>query len=75
MTTLSITDDRLLDKAQTAEALGVSIWTVHKWVQHGTGPHHVKVGNRVKFRESELNRWIAERTHVSTHRKAEQVAA
>lgn len=75
MTTPSITEDRLLDKAQTAEALGVSIWTVQKWVHHGGGPQYVKVGTRVKFRESELNRWVAERTHASTHRKAAPVAA
>jgi predicted DNA-binding transcriptional regulator AlpA len=75
MTTPSITDDRLLNKVETAEAMRVSVWTVDKWVQHGTGPKFLKVGVRVYFRESELNRWIAQRTHVSTHRKAEQVTA
>lgn len=75
MTTPSITDDRLLTKAETADAMRVSIWTVQKWIQNGTGPQHVKVGVRVYFRESELNRWLAERTHISTHRKAEAAAA
>lgn len=75
MTTPSITEDRLFDKREAAEVLGVSTWTIDKWVQHGTGPRFLKLGVRVKFRESELNRWVAERTHVSSHRKAEQVAA
>lgn len=75
MTTPSILEDRLLDKAETAAAMNVSVWTVHKWVQRGTGPKHVKFGSRVLFRESELNRWVAEQTRVSTHRKAEPAAA
>lgn len=75
MTTPSILDDRMLDKAETAAALNVSLALVHKWVQRGTGPKHVKFGARVLFRESELNRWVAEQTRISTHRKAEPAAA
>lgn len=75
MATPSILEDRLLNKAETAEALHVSIWLVHKWVQHGTGPKHVKVSSRVMFRESELNRWINEQTRISSTRKAEPASA
>lgn len=75
MTIPSIVDDRLLDKAETARVMNCSVALVHKWVLYGTGPKHVKVGARVMFRESELNRWVAEQTRISTHRKAEQAAA
>lgn len=70
MTTPSIVDDRLLDKAETAAALRVSIFLVHKWVQHGGGPKHVKVGTRVFFRESELNRWVQAQTRICTSQPA-----
>jgi predicted DNA-binding transcriptional regulator AlpA len=75
MTTPSILDDRVLDKKETARVLHVSEALVHKWVRLGTGPKHYKAGARVLFRESELNRWVDERTRVSSHRKAEPVAA
>lgn len=74
MTTPSILDDRLLDKIETARVMNCSLALVHKWVQQGTGPKHVKIGRRVMFRESELNRWVAAQTRASTHHKAEAEA-
>jgi len=74
MTTPSILDDRVLDKRETARVLGVSESLVNRWVHYGGGPLHFKAGARVLFRESELNRWVAERTRASTHRKAPQAA-
>lgn len=75
MTTRSILEDRLLDKPDTAKALNCSVALINKWVHYGGGPQHVKIGSRVYFRESELNRWVTEQTRISSHRKAEQVAA
>jgi predicted DNA-binding transcriptional regulator AlpA len=71
----SIVDDRLLNKAETARVMNCSVALVHKWVLCGTGPKHVKVGARVMFRESELNRYVAEQTRISTHRKVEPAQA
>lgn len=74
MTTPSVLDDRLLDKVETAQALKCSVALVSKWCLHGTGPQYVKIGARVFFRESELNRWVAEQTRSQSHRKAKASA-
>jgi excisionase family DNA binding protein len=53
--------EKLLDTAEIAEQLGMSVSTIRKWVHYGFIPH-VKLGRAVRFREKDIQTWIEERT-------------
>ena len=53
--------ERLLDTAEIAEQLNMSVSTIRKWVHFGFIPH-VKLGRAVRFREKDVEAWIEERT-------------
>jgi predicted DNA-binding transcriptional regulator AlpA len=57
------TDDRLLTRKQAAEVLGFQPQTLARWKWEGRAdrPPEVRVGRAVRYRASELSRWIAER--------------
>ena len=47
----------LLNTARVAEWLNVRESTIGKWVHYGFIPH-VKLGRCVRFRESEIEKWV-----------------
>jgi excisionase family DNA binding protein len=49
--------DRLLSVEEVAEALGLSRFTVYSWSSKRRLPS-IKVGSRLMFRASEVQRWI-----------------
>ncbi len=51
----------MLNSAEIAEKLGMSVSTIRKWVHYGFIPH-VKLGRAVRFREEDIEEWIEERT-------------
>ena len=52
---------------ETARRLGFSIVTLARWRVQGTGPAFVKLGaQRVGYRESDLEAWLASRARRST---------
>jgi predicted DNA-binding transcriptional regulator AlpA len=63
------TDDRLLTRKQAAEVLGFQPQTLARWKWEGREdrPPEVRVGSRaVRYRSSDLARWIAERGENSS---------
>jgi len=52
---------RLLNVGEAAQYLGVSVDTLHKWVQFRQIPH-VKAGRALRFDLVALNRYIDEHT-------------
>lgn len=48
---------KLLTVEQIAEYLQVKPSTVYQWTHQGYIPH-VKLGNRVRFRVSQVDRWL-----------------
>jgi len=54
--------EKLLDTNQVAELLSVKPSTIRKWVHYGFIPH-VKIGACVRFRETNIEAWIQERSH------------
>ena len=52
---------RLLNVGEAAQYLGVSVDTLHKWVQFRKIPH-VKAGRALRFDLVALNRYIDEHT-------------
>ena len=52
------TPDPLLTLEQVAEITQIPIGTVRKWPSQGGGPVCLKLGGRVRVRESDLTAWI-----------------
>ena len=52
--------------AETAVRLGVETSTLANWRWSGSGPRHVKVGGRVRYRLSDLADWLDAQTRSST---------
>lgn len=52
--------DRLLNQDEVAELLKVSAKTLEYWRYKGTGPRHVKVGKLARYRESDIQSYIAQ---------------
>lgn len=50
--------DELLNIAQAAVAIGVSIDTLRRWATKGSGPPHLRVGRAIKYRRADLLAWI-----------------
>jgi excisionase family DNA binding protein len=57
---------RLLTQRETAAALRLSERTLERLRLTGGGPVYVKCGRSVRYRESDLEEWIAERVVSST---------
>lgn len=56
-----------LDTEKVAAAyLNVSCRTLQAWRLRGGGPAFVRVGRAIRYDRSDLDRYIAERTHSST---------
>lgn len=54
-----------VDKAAAAEHLGVSVRTIEDWVYRRQVPFH-HVGRLVRFRLSELDRWVSASTKAAS---------
>lgn len=59
--------ERLLSPAEAAEVLGVKVQTLSCWRWSGRhGLPFLKVGAAVKYRRSDLEKWLAGRSFTST---------
>jgi DNA-binding transcriptional MerR regulator len=50
--------DPLLSQQRVAELLGVEIETLARWRRTGVGPQFYRIANRVRYRVSDLEKWI-----------------
>ena len=57
--------DRLLTAREVGEVLGVSTETVLRWVRQGKLPAIRLPGGAIRFREQEVEAWLAERATPS----------
>jgi predicted DNA-binding transcriptional regulator AlpA len=53
-------EDPVLSLEQAAEFLTISPQTLLNWRVEGRGPRALKIGSRVKYRLSQLERFLAE---------------
>lgn len=51
-------DERLLSVAEVASYLGVPVKTLYQWRHKGVGPRAMRVGRHLRYRRSELERWL-----------------
>lgn len=49
---------RLFTPRQVAEILGMSLKVIYKWSSEGGGPRSVKIGNRLRFRQCDVQAFI-----------------
>jgi hypothetical protein len=55
-------EDHLLNPRQTASILGCTEATLAVWRRRSTGPGWVRVGRLIRYRHSNLIRWIEAKT-------------
>lgn len=53
--------ERMLSTAQLCELLNVGKRTIDNWATQKIGPPFVKVGNARRYRESDVEAWLADR--------------
>jgi excisionase family DNA binding protein len=58
--------DPLYTVDETADYLTVGIGSVNYWRHAKTGPKFVRVGKNIRYRQSDLDAWIEERTVSQT---------
>ena len=63
---------RLMDQREAAKLLRLSERTLERLRVQGGGPLFVKCGRSVRYREVDLERWIAQRVVSSTSEEAAQ---
>lgn len=51
-----------VESAVAGPMIGVEPQTLKLWRRNGTGPRYVKFGNRVRYRVSDIEAWLAEHT-------------
>lgn len=56
------TNDTLLDDADVANILKISKGTLPVWRNKGKGPEYIKIGSNVRYRMSDIQRFIDNKT-------------
>ena len=55
-------DERLRDTVDAAGYLDLPPRTLDMWRYKGTGPPYIKIGRHVRYRQSDLDRYLDSRT-------------
>ena len=58
----------LQEGREVAAAIGVKPQTLAAWRNRGEGPPFVKVGKLIRYRTSDINKWLATRLVEPTRR-------
>ena len=57
----------LLDTPTLATELNASEPTIISWRRLGTGPDFIRVGRMIRYRRTDVDRWLQERTQRLSH--------
>ncbi len=69
-------DDRLLTAEDLANFLDVPIKTLYAWRYRGEGPVGFRVGKHVRYRWTDVERWIGDRVEVAeSSRRRDRIRA
>lgn len=63
--------DRLLTIRELAVYLDVPVKTLYAWRYRGEGPMGFRIGKHVRYRWSDIERWIQERVALSERDRQE----
>jgi excisionase family DNA binding protein len=50
----------VLSIQEVAKLLKVPVSAIYAWNRRGVGPPHYKVGRKLRYRKSEVRKWLAE---------------
>jgi len=64
--------DKLLTVEEIAEYLSLKPSTIYQWTHQGFIPH-IKIGSRVRFRMSQIEKWLESRTVNGRARKRVEI--
>ena len=64
--------DKLLTVEEIAEYLNLKPSTIYQWTHQGFIPH-IKIGNRVRFRMSQIEKWLERKTVNGRARKRVEI--
>lgn len=53
--------EKLFDEREAAERLNLRAWTLQNWRHLQKGPPYIKIGGRVRYRESDLDAFLSKR--------------
>jgi excisionase family DNA binding protein len=56
----TMSNQNLLTVADLADYLRVSVNTIYQWNYKGTGPKPIPVGKYVRYRRTDVERWLAD---------------
>jgi len=59
-----MTENMTLDHNQAAKYLGVAAQTLYNWRHERRGPDYVKMGRKIIYRQSDLDRYMQSKTIV-----------
>jgi excisionase family DNA binding protein len=59
--------DRLVSAQELADYLEIPVKTVYTWRHRNTGPRGFRVGKHLRFRWSEVERWLARLAAEDAH--------
>lgn len=62
----------LLTVKELAQMLNLSERTIHKFIHEDYIPH-IKLGHSVRFRQRDIEVWLAKRTHVGRRQRRVEV--
>jgi excisionase family DNA binding protein len=51
-------EERLWTEQETAAYLNVAVGTLRRWQADGTGPPALRVGRTIRYRRSDVDRWL-----------------
>lgn len=55
---MSAPNDELLQPPDLAEWLQIPLATIYQWRARGVGPRACKIGRHLRYRRSDVERWI-----------------
>lgn len=53
--------DKLLGPAELAEWLGIPVPSLYGWHHRGDGPPAMRIGKHLRYRRSDVEKWLAEK--------------
>jgi excisionase family DNA binding protein len=59
-----------LSHREAANYLGINEQTLYTWVSDGRAPRSVRIGGRRKYRQADLDAWLARQEQIEDERLA-----
>ena len=58
--------DQLYNEKETVKLLSLSVKTLQRYRYTGGGPIYIKLGKSVRYKESDIEKYVSERTRYIT---------